>query len=275
MHSKLNHGNIFMQWIIITIYYLITRTFIYRWVKHSGPVIFVSPGLCIKSTPFATLAEAETLHFIAQNTTIPVPKVYCAFKRKRHTYIVMRRIEGQNLWHEWVHRPRESKDKILRSLSAIVQQLQNLPNSRKNGVCNISGGPVYDQRLPDKSFWGPFPSIQDFHAQLSDGLATRANATTLPPDLDKLLTFYENSWPNSRFTHGDLSPLNIMVKGDKIVGIVDWETAGWMPPYWEYTSAWNVNPQCQFWQKEVDKYISPMPEALEMERIRRKYFGDF
>lgn len=36
------------------------------------------------------------------------------------------------------------------------------------------------------------------------------------------------------FTHGDLSPRNIIVLNDKIVGIVDWEEAGWFPEYWEY-----------------------------------------
>lgn len=59
------------------------------------------------------------------------------------------------------------------------------------------------------------------------------------------------------------------------MGIIDWEIAGWMPPYWEYTSAWHVNPQNMFWQDEVDKFITPHPRELEMEIIRRKYYGDF
>jgi len=33
------------------------------------------------------------------------------------------------------------------------------------------------------------------------------------------------------FTHGDLSSLNVLVRGDQIVGIIDWETAGWYPSY--------------------------------------------
>lgn len=35
------------------------------------------------------------------------------------------------------------------------------------------------------------------------------------------------------FTHGDLSSLNILARVDDIVGIIDWETAGWYPSYWE------------------------------------------
>ncbi|ORY63147.1 uncharacterized protein BCR38DRAFT_466573 [Pseudomassariella vexata] len=58
--------------------------------------------------------------------------------------------------------------------------------------------------------------------------------------------------------------------------IVDWETAGWFLPYWEYTCcAWHVNPYNTFWQEEVGKFVAPMPHELRMEGIRRKYFGIF
>ncbi|KIM37078.1 hypothetical protein M413DRAFT_20392 [Hebeloma cylindrosporum] len=35
-------------------------------------------------------------------------------------------------------------------------------------------------------------------------------------------------------THGDLLPHNILVDGSKITAIVDWETAGYYPEFWEY-----------------------------------------
>jgi thiamine kinase-like enzyme len=76
------------------------------------------------------------------------------------------------------------------------------------------------------------------------------------------------------FTHGDLSSLNVLASGDKITGIVDWETAGWYPSYWEYSTAWNVNLQNEFWRDEVDKFLEHMPEELEMEKLRLQYFGD-
>ena len=69
--------------------------------------------------------------------------------------------------------------------------------------------------------------------------------------------------------------MNIIVRGDKVVGIIDWETAGWWPEYWEYTSAWHVNPYDEFWREEVDKFLEPKVEELDMERVRRKFFGDF
>jgi aminoglycoside phosphotransferase len=95
----------------------------------------------------------------------------------------------------------------------------------------------------------------------------------LPPEVQELIKQQSKPWPLV-FTHGDLSSLNILVRGGDIVGIVDWETAGWYPSYWEYTTAQQVNPQNSFWVHEIDKFLQPMPEELAMERIRQKYFGD-
>ncbi|KND86429.1 hypothetical protein TOPH_08912 [Tolypocladium ophioglossoides CBS 100239] len=259
------------------IYRLMTNKLIRRWVNHRGRVVFAFPRLCIKSTGFTTLAEAQAMRFVSQNTTIPVPHVHCAFKLKGRVYIVMERIEGRDLSIGWVQRSEESKARILNQLKFIMEELRSIPPPEDVGIANVSGGPIYDQRLPKKSAWGPFSSIREFHTELRNGIpASDVNGDeTVAPGLNKLIAFHEQEWPRPVFTHGDLSSLNVLAQGDKITGIIDWETAGWMPPYWEYTSAWHVNPQNMFWQQEVDKFLTPLPYELEMEIIRRKYFGDF
>ncbi|RGP73709.1 phosphotransferase family [Fusarium longipes] len=43
-----------------------------------------------------------------------------------------------------------------------------------------------------------------------------------------------------RFTHSDLSPPNILISpgpNPKVVGIIDFGQAGWLPSYWEYAKA--------------------------------------
>lgn len=50
----------------------------------------------------------------------------------------------------------------------------------------------------------------------------------LDPPLQTLIEQQSEGWP-LKFTHGDLRSLNILACGDSIVGIVDWETAGWYP----------------------------------------------
>ena len=84
---------------------------------------------------------------------------------------------------------------------------------------------------------------------------------------------HKDTWPLC-FTHDDLSSLNILVCEGDVVGIVDWETAGWYPSYWEYTTAWNANPQNKFWRKDIDRFLEPKPRELAMEKLHVKYFGD-
>jgi len=82
-------------------------------------------------------------------------------------------------------------------------------------------------------------------------------------------------WPAPVFTHGDLNPSNIFVCGDKVVGIIDWETAGWYPSYWEYTSAWTASINNKEWQSTLEQFLEPHPAALKMERTRQRWWGEF
>lgn len=242
--------------------------------KHPGRILLVSSNLCIKATAFTTLAEANAIQFVAQNTYVPVPKVYCSFKHKDRVYILMERIADQDLSQGWTPRSEESKARILAQLKTMTTELRSLTPPDGIGIANVDGGPIFDQHLPDKSFWGPFATIQEFHQELRHGLELGDNEEALP-GLREIIEFHNGLWPRPVFTHGDLSSLNIMAVDDTVTGIVDWESAGWMPPYWEYTSAWHVNPRNIFWREAVDGFLEPLPHELEMERIRRQYFGEF
>jgi len=77
------------------------------------------------------------------------------------------------------------------------------------------------------------------------------------------------------FTHSDLSSFITLARDDKIVGIIDWETAGWYPAYWEFTTAHNVIMSNAFWQCEVSGFFEADLEALRVERIKEKFFGMF
>lgn len=55
------------------------------------------------------------------------------------------------------------------------------------------------------------------------------------------------------FTHGDLHLGNIIVSGTpgsrKVVGILDWEQAGWYPEYWEYCKLLIPGPCNHEWRE--------------------------
>ena len=62
-------------------------------------------------------------------------------------------------------------------------------------------------------------------------------------------------------THGDLTPHNILVDENvRPVALIDWETAGCMPEYWEYTRALYMRVGNVGWQ-EAFKRIFPGYES--------------
>ncbi|CAJ2508393.1 Uu.00g134190.m01.CDS01 [Anthostomella pinea] len=232
----------------------------------------------IKVYPFENLAEAYAMQFVAKHTSIPVPKVYCAFIHKGATYTVMSRIDGHMVSGGWHGRSDESKREIHLQLQLMIEELRNISPPEGMGVANVNGGPFCDPRLPSKMFWGPFASVREFHQALIEPVKIDKHPTDLPDlpdDIPELLDFYRQHHEKVVFTHGDLSSLNIVVRGDKVTGIIDWETSGWFPSYWEHSCAWHVNPYNVFWQDEVGKFLPHMPYELRMDKIRLKYFDAF
>lgn len=67
----------------------------------------------------------------------------------------MERIRGVNIANGWVSRSAASKEKLLHQLKAMVEEWRSSQPPPNAGVSNIDGGPIFDQRLPTKLFWGP------------------------------------------------------------------------------------------------------------------------
>lgn len=274
MESNPINGGLLARMLTILAIRVKSQKYLSRLWKPSGGLLSVF-GFCIKVKPFSNLAEAHAMQFVAQHTSIPVPKVYCAFVHNGSTYIVMSKMDGEIAASGWLSRTEESKRRILDQLRSMVSELRTIQPLEEMGVANVNGGPFYDCRLPSKLLWGPFDTVCEFHKALANEPDLDANFEKLPPDLVELLTYYKRPCNTLVFTHGDLSSLNILVRGDDVVGIIDWETSGWFPSYWEYTCAWNVNPYNPFWQQEVGRFLTPVPHELRLDSIRRKYFPPF
>ncbi|RMZ67681.1 kinase subdomain-containing [Pyrenophora seminiperda CCB06] len=245
-----------------------------RFGKRTGTVLHLSKKICVKYGEIVTLNDAASMQFVAKHTSVPVPRVYCAFEHAGRRYIVMERLKGKNIASGWYLRSEESRNKILSQLKDMVGEIRRIPPPPGTGVAHANGGPLSDPRLPsvNSDYFGPFRTFQDFHKYLRRGMEVPPKDM---PEVGEFIAQQDSIQPPPVFTHGDLSSLNVIASGDKIIGIIDWETAGWYPAYWEYTNAWNANPQNAFWQDEVDKFLQPMPKELEMEKLRLKWFGDY
>ena len=71
----------------------------------------------------------------------------------------------------------------------------------------------------------------------------------------------------TKFTHGDFAPRNIMVKRDgTITAIIDWDSAGWFPEYWEYTKAMFTPHAPDDWVESIGEMTGRYDEQLAGER---------
>lgn len=252
-----------------------------RLFPRDGICVPISKNKIVKSGLYVHLTEAATMKFVAENTSIPVPKVHCAFVRKNRAYIVMERIHGDEIPAAFKRLPNEeSRERIYAQLKRMVQELRTLksPGIR---VESCVGGSLCDARIsrPEPRF-GPFKSVQEFHLWLRENLQPSEVSKHACSDEDwdeikEMVAKQDGPWPLPVFTHGDLNPFNVLVRGEKVVGIIDWEFSGWYPHYWEYTASWHGNLTKRGWQDVLHKFIEPWPVELKMEHTRQKWWGEW
>ena len=267
----------------------VVATWIAVRTKHSIGFVGarISPGLMVKRGTGVKLEEAGNLEYVRNNTLIPVPKVHCAFTRNGCTYIVMDYIRGQTLWSWWHTASAESKESVRRQLTGYMSMLRSVSNPTSGRIGGLQGGAIYDDRYTsgkgagprkEESF-GPFDDSHDFHLWLRNGFTNPVTSevgenSDQDADIDRICQIQDRRKYTTKATHGDFNSHNIIVGDNKVVGIIDWEMAGWYPDYWEYTSAWHVNVYDDFWRAEVETILDghDYAEELEAEKIRHRYF---
>ncbi|KAL4871579.1 hypothetical protein BDV12DRAFT_183683 [Aspergillus spectabilis] len=229
--------------------------------RHDSSVR-ISRHKIVKSYPWTHITEAATLKFVPENTSIPVPKVYCSFVRKNRAHIVMERIQGEEIHSAW------------KSL-----KLRALKPPKDVGVQSCIGRSLRDSRITkSRPRFGPFKSVSEFRRWLRDDLqpldhptwGMNKNGNKSRRRLPKTDRGLLQCSPMATWI-----PLTFLVRGEKIVGIIDWEISGWYPLYWEYTSAWLGNLTRTGWQGNLCKFLDQYPAELEMDRIRYRWLGDF
>ncbi|KAI9827421.1 MAG: hypothetical protein M1819_006962 [Sarea resinae] len=242
-----------------------------RWRPSPTPrVIILTPHIVLKYGRYVSLSEAHAMEFVSRNSQVPVPRVVAAFE-SRHgcRYMFMTRIKGTPLSDVFDEMDEETKDDVLRQLRMYIQELREIrpPTSGFVGATDLT--PLHDERVYQGAL-GPFENVKEFHTALCGGFEEPTGHT----ELDKLIEQQKKQCYTSRLTHGDLSFRNVIIRHNRVVGIVDWESAGWYPDYWEYASTWYSFFDCQHLRRRIDEFLTPYPERLNSEKVRRSLFNN-
>ena len=78
-------------------------------------------------------------------------------------------------------------------------------------------------------------------------------------------------------THNAFAPRNIMVAQNKdgqwdVSAIIDWDSAGWLPEYWEYAktvnvSAWEPDSATRIWHEMLPSILDVYAAEAEADRV--------
>ncbi|KAI9163916.1 hypothetical protein HJFPF1_05548 [Paramyrothecium foliicola] len=208
-------------------------------VKINPEILVLCHGGPIAAPEDARFDEAQSMMAIRE-AGFPCPKVISVGSHPHSTSapasILMTRIPGEQL-DDVYHELRETKrTAIVDEISRMVEIMRAWKSPWGLRICRISGGSIRSIRVPNHQV-GPCESEKDFN----DYLLAAAS-----PHSFKSREDFQSSLQVARrlnevrhrivFTHGDFFLHNILVDNGHVTGFIDWESAGWYPEYWEFTT---------------------------------------
>lgn len=199
----------------------------------------VERGVC-KAGSRVRAEEGRALKF-AHSLHLPVPPVHEVNASAQRTEILMDFVDGECLEEAWRSMNSEQKRSVAEQIGHIVTTMRQAESDQRS--IGAFGGPARDCRQFSDYFGGPFDNEAEFNNFVLDllrGTPSLIRSTLAEAlDVDSQIVF----------THGDLTPRNIIVKGDRVQALLDWEYAGWYPAYWEYVKFFDRPTDCKDWKE--------------------------
>ncbi|KAF8166061.1 kinase-like domain-containing protein [Pholiota molesta] len=211
--------------------------------KRSGPtssfsrVMRLVPfNLYAKQGFYVTVHEALAPQYIAEHTTISVPRMLDVIElaHGEGNFLLMTAVKGREYGPTGVLldvMPESQRAAFTETLRGWFDQLRRLQPPDDHTISGFMLTGVMSFRIAHPSLVGPFASQDEFHAQ-----HFCQPFSTYHDELSTALDKRAKTQYKICFTHGDITPHNILVDENlRPCALIDWECAGWMPEYWEYT----------------------------------------
>lgn len=244
--------------------------------------VFQLPGSrCVKFGQQVYEREAMAMEYVRRKTTIPVPRVHAFFKSEdgKRGFIVMEYIEADAVLDDIQCQLSDNeRGHYVRQINKYIQQLRRL------GADGAEAMGSWQPQIPTEA--APYHNV--FYKSL-DELQPTAPFTTL----EELKRHWAHRWTKRGdlggppeisidgvsdkivLTHGDLAARNILVKDRSIVAVLDWDSFGWYPSFWEYAFCRRGSLYAE-WKRTFDEVFGPMttPEKNFAMFIRKAFTID-
>jgi len=137
---------------------------------------------------------------------------------------------------------------LLNDLRNAIHELRNLPPPPSGAISGLNDSPLVWRHMSSAEVIPPFKDIDAFHEMPFSRIPHNHNRL---PRLRRLARPVHMKQHGICFTHADLHLGNVLVKDGRLAAIIDWESAGWYPEYWEciriQTQALRHKPALAFW----------------------------
>jgi hypothetical protein len=212
------------------------------------------------------------MRLVKQYTDIPIPDIIFSAYNSDGGTLGMTMIPGSPLLLSWNGLDEHTKERVCREIWDIIAKLRQTPQPAELGhlfQCSADGSATHDPLIQDLSN-PPTPLLNDaaLRARIEERYlhyGGRQYAKELPSMLPRS--------DISVFTHGDIAPRNIMVdETHRIIGILDWEAAGWYPDYWEYANIMRPGYGYKDWQVWMDRTAPKKWDFTGIQAARRVLF---
>jgi aminoglycoside phosphotransferase len=199
-------------------------------------------GLILKWSDRTRIEEAVAMQ-MARAVDMPVPKVLCYGEHPSDQFrpisILMTRLPGWPLNNSSDQFVAEEEEPWFNELGKCLHAMRKWKSPFKGKqICSATGTSISTQRVPGHAM-GPFKAEEELHEYLlspasSHGFTSLEEYQTTMTQARKIIDIPHHIV----FTHGDLKAHNILVDENYCLsGFLDWESAGWCPEYWDFTTA--------------------------------------
>ncbi|PYI10663.1 kinase-like protein [Aspergillus sclerotiicarbonarius CBS 121057] len=220
-------------------------------IPYDNQIAQLPFGLLLKWSDGTRIEEVLTME-VARKAGLPVPRVICYGEHPDTPHapvsILMTRVPGRELGQVYETLTNEDKASVFQQLDQYLKTIRKWKSPwGENRICSLVGTPLRSIRVPNH-LAGPFESEQELNDYLREPAWAGGFRSEMAYNdaLKRAKRMDEKSHPIV-FTHGDLKHHNIMVHEGRITGFLDWESAGWYPDYWEFTTALRFTPESFRW----------------------------
>ncbi|OSC97937.1 kinase-like protein [Trametes coccinea BRFM310] len=215
-----------------------------------GRISELPGGLLLKVSPIRGASEGDIIRFVQRHTYIPTPPIVASVQGHGRRFLLMKKVKGSTLEKAWMTLSTAERTNVVAQLRSYIAQLRSLRSPHGSAVCGLSGEAVVDCRITSSAPVGPFPNEAAFNDRLADTSTPFKPAAEVAEIRARMRDDHAIV-----FTHGDIAPRNVIVDGDRVVAVLDWEQAGWFPEHWEWIKAmWcppDPKPASELWGRAV------------------------